>query len=532
MRRVIPLLFVLAGVGTLTGQAPVVPNPWTPPVGIPTPTFGVTQTAGAPTHYVDNTHPSTTDTSNPNGTPTRPRRTIPTTLEAGSVVEVRGGPYPQAAATWTWNGTASSPVFIKGVNRPVFQGIETQMYYRGSYFIVDGLVFDDVKFAAREEPHHYAFRNNEIRNWSGSPGGLMAVSGSQDAVILGNHIHHNGDTSGTTEFDMIGVVASTGSLRIWIVDNHIHNIGGDSVRVGTNPVAPEPRAQFLYIGRNEFHDNGENGLDIKQCRDVIVSENLIYNLKDSVSSSGEAIVTHYDAERVWIVNNRIHSALRGVVSTGALGYYVVGNLIWNIHEPNFSSTSMSNGHGIMHRATPNPIVVNNTVWDADHGISQDGNSPAEFVNNIIGNVSASGHHLGWGSTTSASASTVRNILYGSGVRIAWGGTTTYTSIESFMSAQGKGQGSLSADPRFGTGSLMIMPDSPAINAGYATSGGTPHPLFALFELTYPGAGGIARDITGTLRPTAGSQWDIGADEQGGALTMPAPVPPANLRIIR
>ena len=62
---------------------------------------------------------------------------------------------------------------------------------------------------------------------------------------------------------MIGVVASTGSLRIWIVDNHIHNIGGDSVRVGTNPPAPEPRAQFLYIGRNEFHNNGENAIDVK-----------------------------------------------------------------------------------------------------------------------------------------------------------------------------------------------------------------------------------------------------------------------------
>ena len=199
------------------------------------------------------------------------------------------------------------------------------MSLRGSYFIIDGLVFDNIRFASRAgELHHWAFRYNEIRNWGGSSGSTLSVSGSSDAVVLGNEIHHGGDNSGLVEFDLIGVVASTGSLRIWIVDNHIHNIGGDSVRVGTNPPAPEPRAQYLYIGRNEFHNNAENAIDVKQCRDVIVSENLMYNIKQSVSSSGEAIVTHYDPERVWIVNNRVHSSVRGIVSTGAQGYYVVG----------------------------------------------------------------------------------------------------------------------------------------------------------------------------------------------------------------
>ena len=315
MKRLLLQLLVCAAATSavaLRAQAPVVPNPWTPPVGIPMPPFGITQVAGTPTHYVNNTYSGATDSSNPNGSPTKPRLTIPTTLPAGSVVEVRGGPYTVSSQwTWTLNGTASAPVFIKGVNKPLFQGRGSQINFEGTNFIIEGLLLDDVR--TRSSAVSWVFRNNEVRNWSASPTPIVGVSGSTDAVVIGNEIHHHGDTSGTVETDTIGVVASTGSLRVWIVDNHIHHIGGDSVRVGTNPPAPEPRAQFMYIGRNEFHDNGENGLDVKQSRDIIISENLMYNFRESVSSSGESIVTHYEAERVWVINNRLHSAPRGIV---------------------------------------------------------------------------------------------------------------------------------------------------------------------------------------------------------------------------
>jgi hypothetical protein len=167
-------------------------------------------------------------------------------------------------------------------------------------------------------------------------------------------------------------------------------------------------------------------------------------------------------------------------------------------------------------------------------MSQDGNTGAEFINNIIGNVALTGHHIGWGSSsTSGAASTVRNNLFGGGVRIAWGGTNIYTSLSSFLSATGKGEGSLSADPRFADANLMIRSDSPAINAGYATSGGGPHPVFALFDNTYPGAGGILRDADGRARPTSGALWDLGAYELGGSTTTPTPpAAPSGLRIIR
>ena len=148
-RLLLPLLVCAAATSAvaLRAQAPVVPNPWTPPVGIPMPPFGITQVAGTPTHYVDNTHSGATDSSNPNGSPTKPRLTIPTTLSAGAVVEVRGGPYIISSQwSWTLNGTSSAPVFIKGINKPRHSGERiTNQSRRDSYFVVEGLLLDDVR---------------------------------------------------------------------------------------------------------------------------------------------------------------------------------------------------------------------------------------------------------------------------------------------------------------------------------------------------------------------------------------------------
>ena len=71
---------------------------YTPPIGIPEPSFGIDEDVsmydsatydfgaggvsypdagnGPYTHYIDNTHPSATNTSNPYGTPSTPRLDI------------------------------------------------------------------------------------------------------------------------------------------------------------------------------------------------------------------------------------------------------------------------------------------------------------------------------------------------------------------------------------------------------------------------------------------------------------------------
>src|SRR5471032_1854660 len=73
---------------------------WTPPIGIPAPSFGVNDVAPASPspwttavpgfYYVNATGTGATDSNNPYGTPAKPRVTIPTVLPAGAVVELHG----------------------------------------------------------------------------------------------------------------------------------------------------------------------------------------------------------------------------------------------------------------------------------------------------------------------------------------------------------------------------------------------------------------------------------------------------------
>ena len=195
-RLLLPLLVCAAATSAvaLRAQAPVVPNPWTPPVGIPMPPFGITQVAGAPTHYVDNTHSGATDSSNPNGSPTKPRLTIPTTLSAGPSwkcagaldIITRNGP-------WTLNGTSSAPVFIKGSTSPSFKAADHRSILKGRNFVVEGLLLDDVRAVRRRS---LGVPKQRSQNWRASPTPIVGVSGSTDAVVVGDEIHHHGDTRG------------------------------------------------------------------------------------------------------------------------------------------------------------------------------------------------------------------------------------------------------------------------------------------------------------------------------------------------
>src|SRR5688572_29202793 len=142
------------GLRTVCEAAP----PWTPPIGIPAPSFGITQATNdaAFTHWVDNSKPCT---DSGNGTPARPRCTIPRTLAAGSIVQVRGGPYSIGTQTWTLNGTPSQPVYVRGPGsgpRP-YLGNGASVAMGGSYAIVENLKMRRWTFASGG--HHLALRH-------------------------------------------------------------------------------------------------------------------------------------------------------------------------------------------------------------------------------------------------------------------------------------------------------------------------------------------------------------------------------------
>jgi hypothetical protein len=499
-------------------QLPTPTEPWKAPLGMPAPPFGITEQAGAANYYVDNTSPAATDTSNPRGTPTKPRATVPTLLPAGSIVEVRGGPYQLKSVIWTAQGTATAPVFVKGVGSPIFSGVEgvSQLIPLGTYLIIEGIVMEHLPLVIDKNISHFAFRKSIVRYHSPTVNSAAVVAGGTDVVLYGNEIANNGDPLSTAELDIHGIKPDTGTNRLWIVDNHIHHNGGDALQIG-NAVSAEPWAQYIYVGRNVMHEDRENAIDIKQARDVIVSQNLAYGYRSSSSSAGETFVSHSNPQRVWILGNFVTGSNQGIVSTGADGYFVIGNVITNIaHSPGDTTWDVNStfrAAGILTYNTTNSVHLNNTLYKVDSGISYpSGTARTEISNNIIAGLLQPTFHIALVNSTAVASSVMSNNLVDGSARL---------KISGGLSGCGGFSNCINADPQFvdvANNSLDLKGTSPAVDAGLTPSS------FALFQSLY----GIplSTDAKGSPR-LFGKTYDIGAFE-----FVNAPAPPTNLRIIR
>ncbi len=478
---------------------------WQPPIGIPAPSFGIENEAPAFTHYVDNTHPNATDSGNPNGSRSVPRLTVPTSLPAGTVVEVHGGPY-STPMSWTGNGTAVAPVFVRGVGEPVFQASNGTLRFFGSFFIVEDVIFDGVNVSLRLPLDHFTIRHCEIRNYSPSNNSsAIGVIGDQ-IVLYDNHIHDNGDPDSPTEIDIHGIKPDSDTSNLWIVDNHIHDNGGDSVQIG-NANSAEPWARFVYIGRNVMHGDRENAVDVKRARDVIVSQNMAFDYTPTSTSAGSGMVFHDQPDRVWVLFNEVFDASIGIISTGVAGYYVIGNLVHDILDAT-DPGSLFGSEAMHSRNSSEVFFVANTIWNVNKGVSvPSGTSGVEFVGNIIGGLTTASHQIAVGTTTIADDSTMGHNLLGGEARIRWGDSTVYDLVTFQSTFPGQGVGALNDDPRFvdaSAGDYRLDLGSSAVDASIA------HPVYATFQALY--GIDIEADIAGVPRPQ-GKAHDMGATER-------------------
>ncbi len=538
---------------------------WTPPIGIPDPGFGIEEAhtmyvgqtydyngspgpyqdagSGPYTHYVDPTSPAATDTNNPYGTATKPRRTFPAAanIQPGAVIEfhaTQAQPYT-AAINITSSGTVTRPIFFRGpspTNRPVLQG---QLTVRGHYIIVENVDFDRNQatsgavvirpYSLDEQVHHVSIRNCEARNlYSGDAGNtsiMEAVSYIDghvvhDIVYYNNHIHPDDMVAppGAYEKDTVGIYLARNSERVWVVDNHIHHLAGDCVGGGH---ASNYTTKNYYIGRNILHDSSENAIDLKEVENIVVSQNTMYNFTGGSAGSGgggTAVVVHYgptySARNTWVLFNEIYSTNQsGIRVGGGQDYpvYIVGNIIHDIHDAAGAATAYRTWD------SETTYFLGNIFYDVDNGIDHDvGSTLAQLVfhDNIIANVGPAGFHMLVGdSVQRAKAEISHNLFFqpGGEARIDWGGAVY--DVAEFQVHTGKCAGCLEADPLFvdpANADFRLQPNSPAIDAGVAS------PLYAL----YAGLFGvdIQVDYAGAPRPQ-GDGWDIGAYEFVPALAL-------------
>ena len=509
----------LTGLALCLFAAPVAAQrpsePFTTSSGVPDPPFGINERAGPATYYVDNSQAGATDSGNTNGTTNRPRLTIPTRVAAGAIVEVHGGPYDVGRTTWEGAGSAAAPVFFRGVGDPVINGRELSL--GTSYLIVEGFIFDGIPVLMPATSSFVVLRQSIVRNWSPTVNSAAILPMGTNLVIYGNEINNNGNPDSSSELDIHGIKPIAGADHVWIVNNNIHHNGGDGVQIG-NATSPEPWPRFIYIAHNSIHQDRENAVDIKKARDVIVSGNLLYGYEARSSSSGEVIVTHDNAERIWILNNGVGSSRQGIVCTGANGYVVLGNVINGIqHHPadtSYDPNSLFRASAILTYNTTSSAHLNNTIWDSDAGISYaSGNAPTEIVNNIIGPLSQPAHHIALGNSQAVAGSRVRANIIVADPRIRWGGGTVEGCPSADVCTRAEPQ--LVDPPR----NFRLTKGSPAIDAGVDSA------AYSAFRQLYGFS--LAADIYGVPRPQ-GPALDVGAAE----FSTGTPPSPQNVHIVR
>jgi hypothetical protein len=512
-------------------SAPAAAQPWTPPIGVPMPSFGVVEQAPAvPSpwsgetagfYYVDNTHALASD-SVTYGTPGRPRRSLPGSVAAGSVVEVHGGPYVTGVSIGIGgNGTVGSPIFYRGVGKPqVAANVDKRsISINGSYVVVEGFTFFNLM--VNFNGHHVSVRDNEMRGISPAPGGTATnVGGSKDAVVLRNYIHNNGDPNYFDENDIHGVLVTAGAERVWIVDNEMHGNGGDSVQVNSQQGT---LARLVFIGRNRMHDEGENAVDVKSAEDIIFTQNKCWGFRPTnflhSGSDGTAVVVNDDNalnrlnNRIWILFNEIYSSTNGIRTQSYA--YIAGNVIRQIE----TNAIISYGPHDLH-------IEHNTIYSVGRAFERfagEAGNKIYFLNNIVSTRQWEDLKISGSASQSTSGSAVAYSLFPAPARILWAGAT-YSSLSSFTSAVGC-TGCREGDPRFvnvAGNDFRLAVGSPAL------ANTTGSALYVAYQQQY--GVNISVDFAGRSRPGADGKWDMGAHESDGGIM--APAAPTNPRILK
>lgn len=260
-------------------SAPSAPSPWTD------------QIEGY--YYIDNSVTCLDNsTTNPYGSPSLPKCRIPTSLAAGSYVEIHGGPYNWAATVYIRShGTAENPVWIVGAEGNL---LEMSVVLHGTYVYVDGLnITGDKGISIRPynsvRTDHIMVRNNTITGTGSLETGTIGISangavGLQNVGVIAykNTISYMGDSEAVVENDRHAMTTGSYINDVWYLDNLTHHNGGDGVQFSHGGV----EAHHFYYGRNTSHSERENCVDIKQADDVVLSENICYGIKSVSSAEG------------------------------------------------------------------------------------------------------------------------------------------------------------------------------------------------------------------------------------------------------
>lgn len=506
-----------------------------PPTGIPAPPFGIDETVATVygtadyyTYWIDNTHPNSTDTNNPKGTPALPRKTIPSTLTlvAGDVVQIRGGPYASLSDRFAVfaSGRADAPVFITGST--VMPELTKFLHVKqAQYLIVEGFR-SMASFSIRPMTEGDANRCIAIRYCEIAGTGALGVGGyfgvtssyakavASDIVFYANVSRDIGDWRSSTENDRHAFFVGSNSTNVWILENTAYHASGDGIQCSHGASFT---SHHIYIGKNHFYECRENAVDLKEANDVVVSENTMHGFRPTSSSAGEAIVVHYDPTNIWILNNLILDCENGIVGSGSSRLGILGNVIRDVCHTGTTwspTSSYANGAAIRVYSSMGVYIAQNTLYNCDFGIQfpnpTAGDTYVACGNLIAGRGEPAGAEIVIGSGLQYVSSDFNLVSAPDGGR--WRLSAVDRTLAYLQSTLGRELNTLEADPQFlDTQTLQLQPGSPAVDRSTLSD------AYGQFLELYGVA--ITMDRDGVLRPQ-GALWDIGAYEVVKAMTAP------------
>lgn len=516
---------------------------WVPPIGIPMPEFGILETHyqladatydfgfgcepyrdarhGPYTHYVDNTHPESTDSDNPFGTPQRPRNSIPYQLMPGSVVELHGGPY-ESYFEIRVTGTAERPIYIRGVDSlaPVLFKAKLLVLPPSRYLVLENLAVDrDYQSSGVniEGVSYIAIRDCEVYDVQG---GVLVYATSNTTtdhiVICRNHIHDMGDLSVVEDIDDNGVQVGGGTSDIWIVDNLVHHTVGSGIVLNPDFEFDNTAIQRVYVGRNTVHHSRQSGCWTKQSSDTIFSQNTVHSIIGTSFAISTGLGFQYGPERTWFIFNHVYDCEYGIgsgsnnVPAPGLEQFFVGNVIHDVHHRagEYQPDSPWASAAMMLVGGEQRFIVNNTIYHCDAGINGPGPGSYLMENNLITDMlEPEANHVFIENELNDVAWDLRHsCLFDSSGPVRVRERNQVYDLDGLAQFD-KGTGCVSVPPGFVSAEGLdfhLMPGSPAVDSGIETF------AYARFEQLYGRS--IMVDYDGQIRPQS-LAIDMGAFER-------------------
>ena len=509
------------------------------------------------------------------GTPSAPRKMLPSPAPAGSYIEIAGeytqGFTKKSNRMYTFNGT--DDVWAAGVAGPVWiteakdnDGAISLvgMQMQGSNIFISDLDFiNGAKIQISSSSKGYGAENVVIRNVDISGGGISVVGDAtapvNNIIIYNSKFHDFGDIYSETDEDAHLVSIGSYISNLWVLDNLLHTASGAGVQV--LGASERGTTNNIYVGNNEVYDVRQAGMWVKYGSNVVFSSNTIRNVISTPWSPSKGMGAQYGPDNLWMINNHISGVEYGVriASTSNVTWdkkiYIIGNIINNVRPMQEGSTvgpvettSSWQSAAIHIASSDEQYIFNNLIFDAANGIDVSTQNTKTWIkNNILLDVTAthvnepSGYHIMLEYLTLNEQAFIDNNYFGEGMHVYTKNSGvklqdySVTDLNARAGASGNVQGTNiitqnNIDSIMDTMSIEGLGFTKLTDAGINVN----DILITRFISLFPDTSGINVDIFDNLRHL-GSSIDIGPFEMNGSIPekpTEAPVTPIIIDVIQ